>query len=109
MNLGGTLDPRCAQARSLKRVKQKLASSPLQLGPWVVLVCPSLAWDEGAIERKGIGEDNPPSAVPKAGEDKQRGSSWIYAPPYPILPAAKIPAGTAEVQILPLNEKITTS
>lgn len=87
MNLGGTLDPRCAQARSLKRVRQKLASSPLQPGPWVMLVCPLLAWDESAIKRKGIGEDNPPSAAPKAGGDKQQGSSWIYSPPYPILPA----------------------
>lgn len=37
----------------------------------MTLLCPPLAWDEGAIEHKGIGADNPPSAAPKAGGDKQ--------------------------------------
>lgn len=64
--LGITVDPCCAQACSLKRVKQKLASSALQPGSQVMPGCPVLAQDEGATKHKGIGEDNPPSAAPKS-------------------------------------------
>lgn len=64
--LGITVDSCCAQACSLKRVKQKLASSPLQPASQVMLGCPLLPRDEGATKHKGIGEDNPPSAAAKS-------------------------------------------